>query len=807
MKKILFITSYILFLQFLFSQLKPNQLRVDGRYLKDGAGNTIRLIGINHPHAWYRGYLGAALDGIRSWGANSVRVVLSNGVRWTKIPAHEVATIISESRNRGFKAIVLEVHDTTGYGDQSGASTLDQAVDYWIEIKNVLDGQEDFVIINIGNEPVGNNSSYVSQWANWTKSAIQRLRNNGFTHVIMVDAPNWGQDWTNTMRNNAADVLNSDSLRNTIFSVHMYEVYDNASKVQNYMSYYYNNNLPLCIGEFGHYHNGREVDEQAIVNYAKQYGYSIFGWSWCGNGGGYEYLDMVYNWDPNSPTQWGSWFKSNALSDVQVYYTLTVNISPQGGGSVSLNPSGGSYTAGTQVTLTAVANSGYVFSSWSGDLSGTQNPATITMDSNKVVTANFTLSGGGGTTYTLSVNVSPTGSGVVYLDPSGGVYTAGTQVTLTAVANSGYVFSSWSGDLSGTQNPATITMDSNKLVTANFTQQQQYSLNIVINPQGSGVVSINPFKGSYTAGEQVQLTAMANNGYVFSSWSGDLSGTQNPTTITMDTNKTIVANFVQSGSGNGSTMYTLSVRVLPESAGRVYLNPSGGVYTAGTQVELIAEANIGYIFSDWSGSLVSTQNPVTITMDENKVIIANFSQNFINYTLTVNINPEGSGIVRMEPSGGVYTAGTQVTLTAEGYGLYEFSFWSGDLTGSQNPVTITMDNNKIITANFVYYPPSTISVSIDKNPFYISKDKEVVFTYSISENNNNNVIMELNLRIYDIKMNLVREIKKYNLSSTGTITWDGKDNFGFLVGPGIYLYKISTDKQNSNKLGKMLVLQ
>ncbi|MEM0373965.1 MAG: DUF6055 domain-containing protein, partial [Sulfolobales archaeon] len=49
-----------------------------------------------------------------------------------------------------------------------------------------------------------------------------------------------------------------------------------------------------------------------------------------------------------------------------VYYTLTVNINPQGAGSVSLNPSGGVYVAGTTVTLTAQANSGWRFSSWSG---------------------------------------------------------------------------------------------------------------------------------------------------------------------------------------------------------------------------------------------------------------------------------------------------------------------------------------------------------------------------------------------------------------------------------------------------------
>ena len=74
-------------------------------------------------------------------------------------------------------------------------------------------------------------------------------------------------------------------------------------------------------------------------------------------------------------------------------YTLTININPQGAGSVSLNPSAGSYVAGTTVTLAATANNGYVFSSWSGDLTGSQNPATIVMNSNKSVTANFVREG------------------------------------------------------------------------------------------------------------------------------------------------------------------------------------------------------------------------------------------------------------------------------------------------------------------------------------------------------------------------------------------------------------------------------
>ncbi len=155
-------------------------------------------------------------------------------------------------------------------------------------------------------------------------------------------------------------------------------------------------------------------------------------------------------------------------------YTLTVVVNPTGAGTVTLSPSGGSYNAGTVVTLTAAANSGYTFSGWAGDLTGTSNPTTITMDANKIVIANFTASSGGGgggtgTTYTLTVTVSPTGAGTVSLNPAGGTYTAGTQVTLTATANTGYTFSSWSGDLTGTQNPATITMNSNKSVTAIFT--------------------------------------------------------------------------------------------------------------------------------------------------------------------------------------------------------------------------------------------------------------------------------------------------------------------------------------------------
>ena len=70
------------------------------------------------------------------------------------------------------------------------------------------------------------------------------------------------------------------------------------------------------------------------------------------------------------------------------YFTLTI----AAGAGGTTNPAPGSYTydTGTQVTLTATPNSGYKFSRWSGAVTGTTNPITITMDADKSITANFT---------------------------------------------------------------------------------------------------------------------------------------------------------------------------------------------------------------------------------------------------------------------------------------------------------------------------------------------------------------------------------------------------------------------------------
>ncbi len=140
--------------------------------------------------------------------------------------------------------------------------------------------------------------------------------------------------------------------------------------------------------------------------------------------------------------------------------TFTLTISAGAGGTT--NPAPGTYTypAGTNVTVTAVPNATYAFSGWSGDASGTTNPITITLNSNKSITANFLKM--------CSLVINAGTGGTTNPAPGTHLYSAGTNVTVTAIPNAHFTFANWSGDASGTANPITVVLNSDKSVTANF---------------------------------------------------------------------------------------------------------------------------------------------------------------------------------------------------------------------------------------------------------------------------------------------------------------------------------------------------
>ena len=122
--------------------------------------------------------------------------------------------------------------------------------------------------------------------------------------------------------------------------------------------------------------------------------------------------------------------------------------------------------------------------------------------------------------------------------------------TLKAIPNSGFTFSGWSGDASGTANPIQITMNGNKSVTASFAPvtPDTYTLNTPSSAGGS--IIRNPDKPTYQSGEAVTLTAVPANGYQFGGWNGDASGWGNPIQITMDSNKSVGVTFTPIGTSD-----------------------------------------------------------------------------------------------------------------------------------------------------------------------------------------------------------------------------------------------------------------
>ena len=158
---------------------------------------------------------------------------------------------------------ILEVHDTTGADD---TYSLEQAVNYWIEMKSLLQQNENYVIVNIANEWYGTWDDGTS-WKNGYIFAIRKLREAGINNTFIVDCAGWGQ-YPQVIFDHGSSVLQADVKNNTMFSIHMYEYAGgNSDIVKNNMNQVLNKNLCLTIGEFGGYHSNGDVDEDETITY------------------------------------------------------------------------------------------------------------------------------------------------------------------------------------------------------------------------------------------------------------------------------------------------------------------------------------------------------------------------------------------------------------------------------------------------------------------------------------------------------------------------------------------------------------
>ena len=282
--------------------------------------------------------------------------------------------------------------------------------------------------------------------------------------------------------------------------------------------------------------------------------------------------------------------------------------------------------------------------------------------------------------FLLEILVSPSS---VATASGGGIYNQGATATISLNnISQGYSFNRWSGGTSGSSNPLNLAINSNISITAHF-NLNQYAL--TVNAGMGGSVSGN---GTFTHGATAPITATPELGYSFSNWSGQGITNANAasTTVSMTDTRTVTATFAPLN-------YSISTMVSPSSTGEI---SGGGNYQFGNDVILTATAtSAGYSFLSWSGDLNSTVNPLSVKVDANLSLTANFSLD----TYSLELISEAGGTVA---GSGNFAHGTLAVISATPSPGYFFSGWSGTGIADHNAASTTaeMTGNRTITASF-----------------------------------------------------------------------------------------------------------
>jgi hypothetical protein len=234
-------------------------------------------------------------------------------------------------------------------------------------------------------------------------------------------------------------------------------------------------------------------------------------------------------------------------------YQYVLDIFNTAGGVTAPGAGTFTYNKGTLVNLVATPASGYRFVKWTGNVSTIADvyavETNITMNGDYSITANFVA------IYDLTISSTVGGE----TTPGAGTFTydEGTVVNLVATPDAGYRFVEWTGDVGTIANVSaastTITMNGDYSITAEFAWQYYLSVN---STAGGNVTT--PGEGVFPCdeGSVVDLVAEAEESYHFVQWTGNVSAIANvsaaSTTITMNGNYSITANFILFAGGSGT---------------------------------------------------------------------------------------------------------------------------------------------------------------------------------------------------------------------------------------------------------------
>lgn len=217
---------------------------------------------------------------------------------------------------------------------------------------------------------------------------------------------------------------------------------------------------------------------------------------------------------------------------------VTLSFAPALGGTTT---GSGAFAQGSTVTVTATPSAGYAFTNFTdnGTVVSTSSSYQFVMAGNKALVANFKLIPP--SQFAVVLSSLPVAGGTTN---GSGAFNAGSTVTVSANPNNGYTFVNWTdnGNVASASSSYQFVLTANRTLIAHFLAipASQFALVLNSSPAAGGSTTGS---GAYNSGTNVSVTATANAGYSFTSWSGDASGSNNPLSVTMNANKNITANF------------------------------------------------------------------------------------------------------------------------------------------------------------------------------------------------------------------------------------------------------------------------
>jgi len=336
-------------------------------------------------------------------------------------------------------------------------------------------------------------------------------------------------------------------------------------------------------------------------------------------------------------------------------YDITVLSVDESTGTVS---GSGSYKYATTQTISATPVEHYHFQKWNDG--NTENPRSITIAGTATYTATFVLD-----TFALAITVNDATMGTT---SGSGDYAYNSLAIAQATPNYGYVFKKWNDG--NTDNPRSVVITQNTNYVANFVLDT-FNITASSNDVEKGTVTGS---GKYPYNTDAILSANAVQHYHFVKWNDNDVDNPRTITVTKDASYTAVFaidTFAISAVANDSEMGTVT---------------GSGNYIYGSEQDIDATANYGYVFKNWKDGETAAQRTITVT--KNATYTAMFEKDI--FTVSVSSTDESKGTVS---AGGELEYLSEVQLVATPKEHYHFVQWSDGNTEVTRTIMVTKDLN------------------------------------------------------------------------------------------------------------------